>query len=394
MDIYMTVTSDAFTPKIELADNFKDFFIRNDALKHISTELTITLLRKYKCEAGCQMCYIQDLWIPNETYDKKYSPGDITPDIEEQLLSLFDSFYNVTSLDDLYMLKHKYPQLYQFYVNHSHRIKLTSMSDNAFFRQYPLIMNELHFAAIYEISFSDVLLSKKTGKIVTDIIQKLTLLHLRSPIQKIKVIILKENGESASPVIQLINWAHDNGIKVAAHSDFRRDGQTQLTLNHADHQESNLYTQDNLPLMVLSEAVYLAYTDMYLTCADSTIEGDLPFYHIEKNDMPMLLSTSLQHKVNKYTQYASNIKDRHNNKLYDYYEYVSRNVRVHHDFNFIPTVVLPPWMRIHDALKNYGFKQTQLGLYRPNATNTVIPLFSFRETPQPKIAIPIKVENV
>ena len=388
----------SFTPSINGAADFKDFFIKHDALKNISSELVVTLLRKYKCDAGCQMCYIQHRWIPDAVYNTKFAPGPITPEIEASMLKLFDSFYTVTTIDDLYMLKSKYPDLYQFYVKHGHRMKSAAMSDNAFLQQYPLIMKEVQFAGIYEISFSDSLLNKKNGTMVNDIVEMLEALNQRSPVVKIKVIQTLESGEASQAVATLVGWAHSKSIDVACHADFRTQGNRQLVLQNADHQEKNLHTQDSMPLMLLSEVVRLVYTDMYLTCVDGTAEQDPPFFNIMTDgldDMSKFVAAMLQSKIDKYASYTFAITDRENNKVYDYYQFVSSCVAVNAAYNFIPHLLLPSDSRMYHTIKDQGFVPTQLGLYKPSFDGGVVPLFEFTAAQRQRIHhIPIKCKLV
>lgn len=399
----MSETQQAFTPSVEQTTNFKEYFIKYDALNNISSELVVSLLRKYMCKAGCKMCYLRDTWLSDDVYDAKYAPSPLTPDIESRILKLFDSFSIVTTMDDLHMLKNKYPELYQFYVRNGHRMSSTAMSDTAFIQQFPLIMSEIHFESIYEVSFSDVFLNKKEGTLVNDIIIKLKALHQRSPIKKIKVIVLTDDGESSDAVGMLVEWAHSKSINVGVHDDITQNKNKRVNLKHADYQELNFYSQDSLPMQVLCEVVHLQYTDLYLTMVDGTSEQDPPFYNImtdELDRMDVFLSKMLQAKLKTYERYVNSIDSTCENKLRDYYKYVISSIVVHEprSFNFIPRIVLPSWTEMYKTISNQGFfVETPYGLHNPNLfmKRGIVPLFEVTAAPKMKLHhIPIKCAKV
>lgn len=399
----MSEVQQAFTPSVEQSTNFKEYFIKYDALKNVSSELVVSLLRKYKCNAGCKMCYLKDTWLSNNVYDAKYAPSPLTQDVEDQILKLFGSFSIITTMDDLLLLKTKYPDLYQFYVRNGPKMSSTAMSDTAFIQQFPLIMSEIHFESIYEVSFSDVFLNKKGGTLVGDIIIKLKALHQRSPIKKIKVIVLTDDGESSDAVGMLVDWAHSKSISVGVHDDITQNKNTRVSLKHADYQELNFYSQDSLPMQALSEVVHLQYTDLYLTMVDCTSEQDPPFYNIITDGldrMDVFLSKMLQAKIKTYERYVDSMDSACENKLRDYYKYVTSSVVAHepHSFNFIPRLFLPNWTEMYKTIASQGFfVETPYGLYNPNRfmRRAMVPLFEFTAAPKMKLHhIPIKCARV
>lgn len=391
----------SFTPSVEHSTNFKEYFIKHDALKNISSELVVSLLRKYKCNAGCKMCYLKDTWLPDDVYDNNYAPAQLSEDVEQQILRLFDSFSIVTTMDDLHLLKSKYPDLYQFYVRHGQRMSSTAMSDVAYIQQLPLLMTEVHFKNIYEVSFSDVFLNKKNGTLVDDIIIGLQMLHQRSPVKKIKIILLMDDGESTSPVGQLVDWAHSENIAVGVHDDITQNRNNTVSLTYADYQELNFFSQDSIPLQVLSEVVHLQYTDLYMTMVDGTTNQAPPFYNIMTDgldDMSMFIAKMLRAKLDSYNRNASIITNRCDNKLYDYFSYVSQSVIVNEPFNFIPKLALSPWTEMYKTIVAQGlFVETPHGLYDPHKFQraVIVPLFEVTQASKQKLHhIPIKCARV
>lgn len=389
-----------FTPSVEQSTNFKEYFIKHDALKNISSELVVSLLRKYKCNAGCKMCYLKDTWLTDDAYDSRYAPQALTPEIEQQILKLFASFSIVTTMDDLILLKTTYPDLYQFYVRHGSRMSSTAMSDTAFIQQFPLIMDEIRFESIYEVSFSDVFLNKKKGGLVSDIIVKLKALHQRSPIKKIKVIVLTTDGESSPAVEMLVDWAHSEGISVGVHDDITQNKNTKVSLQHADYQELNFFSQESLPFQVLSEVVHLQFTDLYMTMVDGTSERDAPFYNIITDgldDMSRFVYKMIRAKLATYDRYVHTITNRCDNKLYDYFSYVSQSVVVNEVFNFIPKLLLPQWTEMYKTLTHQWWIDTPVGLHNThiNTQRAIVPIFEFTAAPKQKLHhIPIKCARV
>lgn len=382
------------TPGVEHSDNFKDYFLQHDGLENISRELGFTIFNRYMCKAGCKMCYLRDTWIPDEEFGG-WVPKELTPEIEQQILDFFSFFDTICTIDDLAYIKRMYPHLYGFYRRNAHMMMSSQMSDTAFIQQYGIIMSEVHFKGVYEISFSDVFLGKKNGKMVDDLVEKITALHARSPIIKLKVIIQEIGGEKTDHVLRFVDFANSLGVHVGVHDDFTIGLNRRLEFDgdRDASQELNYYAQDSEPMTVLCEVAYLAFTGIALTINDVTEARGLIAYDIVTDglvDVDHMLAALLQAKLDVYARYTREITNE-TSKHRAYFKWVSENVSVDKHFNFVPRFVLKPWTRFYTKLKQMGWIETQYGLLDPTCTEgKIMPLFTFTK---PKRVIPIESQQ-
>lgn len=379
------------------ATNFKEFFLKYDAIKNVTSELVVSLQKKYKCNAGCKMCYLKGVWLSDETIESLYHTPTLTDDVEASILAFFKSFSIITSIDDLYTFKQHRPDLYQFYVRNAHLMSSTAMSDIAFIQQYPLLMSEIKFNSIYEISFSDAFLLKNSGKLAVQLVDKLTKLHARSPITKLKIIMTLD-GEAEAEIKLITDWAAEVNIPVMVHDDITKNRlNATVDILSATLQENTFFPYDQLPMQVLSEVVHLQYTDLYLTMVDGSSEQDPPFFNIVTDgldNIASMLYRMIDSKLWTYRRYVNTMSSGCANKLRDYYVYITSSVVPNPQFNFIPRLVLPSWTNMYSTLKQQGFVETQHGLYKPSQ-HGVIPLFKISNAPKLKLHhIPIKCKRV
>lgn len=380
------------TPSVLDATNFKEFFLKYDGLNHVCQELAFSIFKRYLCKAGCKMCYLQNDWIADEEFGV-YVPREITPQVEERLLSFFSAFHAVGTYDDLSLLKKKYPHLYQFYVRNSNAMINTSMTDTAFIQQHPLLMNELHFAGVYEITFSDLFLAKKQGKFVYDIVDMLKDLHQRSPLTKLKIIQCLPCGETSDVLRVITDFAHGIEIPVGLHDDIIAGANNQLSTEVADYQERNYYAEASEPMQVLSEITYFQHTGAFMTLTDTVSPDAQPFYDLMTDgvdDLSKFLWATLEAKKATYRRYIRTITHREHNKMLDYFTFVDTCVHINRNYNFIPKMLLQPWVTMYTALKQQGWIETPYGLIRPRADNTVTPILTITDTPRQTLAsIPV-----
>lgn len=380
------------TPGVEHSDNFKDYFLQHDGLENISRELGFTIFNRYMCKAGCKMCYLRDTWIPDDEFGV-WVPKELTPETEQRILDFFDFFDTVCTIDDLAYIKKNYPHLYGFYVRNAPVMYSSQMSDTAFVQQYKIIMEEVHFKGVYEISFSDTFLGKKNGAMVDDLIEKITKLHARSPIIKLKVIVQEIGGEKSDHVLRFVDFANSLGVHVGVHDDFTLGLNRRLVFEDDKDasQELNYYAQDSEPKTVLCEVSYLAHTSITLTINDATEATGLTAYDIMADgitDVDHMIAAILQSKIDVYARYAAEITDK-TSKHQQYFLWVSENVSVDKHFNFVPRFVLKPWTRFYTKLKQMGWIETQYGLLDPTCQEgKIMPLFTFTKA---KRVIPVKV---
>ena len=386
--------SQYYTPGIQTATNFKEFFLKHDALENASSQVLFSIYGKYRCRAGCKMCYLQNQWVTDEEFERLV-PTEITPEVEAKILQFFDYFSDAVTIDDFNQLSTKYPHLLGFYERNSHRMWFSSMSDVAFIQQQPILVSgRFKFKGVYEVTFSDLFLAKKNGQFVDDLIDRLDAVLAVMPIIKLKVIICTEGGEKAEQIQRLVAWAHDKNIFVGLHDDFMQGKNRKLSLEVADYQEGNYYANQEIPYTILTETTHMQLTDVYLSLVDATRGNTKPYYDIMSADLTdpaTFLRKMLQAKVEIYDRYVSEIGLSCENKIRDYYSYIVNSLHINPDFNFIPAIVIKPWYPLYKLLQDQGFLAIKHGLYKPREDGDVIPMFSLAEPNKRKINhIPIK----
>lgn len=380
------------TPDFENTGNFKEFFLTSDALCNLDTELVFSAFKRYMCKAGCKMCYVKDMWMPDSSFDA-FVPKIITPDAEDRIVDSWNYFEIVSMMDDLFWIKKNYPHLYDFYKRNSRRLSSTAMTDIAFIQQFDIIMNEMDFKYVYEISFSDRFLNRKGGKFVYDIMDRLNDVHAKMPLQKIKFIICDDLGEKDPNISRLIDWAKERSIYTDVHDDITQGKNQRFELESAEHQEHNHYSEDSYPFLILCEVTYLQWDQMFLTITDALSEDSKPFYSIEhsKLEPKIFIKEMLKAKIATYSANISRMSRSHSSAKYmDYFSYVNSSIIVHDDYTFIPNFMLKPYTKIYKEMASSGeFVDTKYGLLWN--TSTPIPLVSITDKPKQKLYhIPIK----
>ena len=362
------------------SDNFIGYFYENDSLLNVHNEVIFSLLGRYNCFAGCQICYTQKHFKQALPKFKSFIPTTITKEQEQQWFDIFDHFATVSNIDDLFWMKHEQPHLYEWYQKHSHRFSWGSMTDNNFIRTQPLFVNELSpETKIQEISFSDVWLDKMD---TDEIISMLGVLNKRNGIQKIKFILTKPENQNVN---KLFEWIKDNGIEnYCSHHDFQ--GNTiKLTTDIPQAEHIASFNSDIFP--VCRESNYLQNSGFFLTLTGAIDTDNKPYYtfntpHNGNNDFDSTkhLSNMLQGKVELYKNWAEQykqgkIKDNGAGKKYfEYFDFVGKYVSINSDYNFIPIDLLNAQHRYYHKLVEQGWLITDYGLAKYTSGVGIKPL--------------------
>ena len=351
-------------------NSFIRYFYENDALMNIHNEVIFSVLGRYNCFAGCKVCYTEKHFKEALPKFKNFIPKEINSDIEQQWHNLFDHFKHISNIDDLFWMKHEQPHLYEWYQKHSHRFIWGSMTDNNFIRTQPIFLNELSAdTKIQEISFSTSWLDKINKQEIFDMLKKL---NDRNGIQKIKFILTTEDNTSLD---LLSKWVEDNGIGyTCSHHDFNEITQK---LNTDIPQAEHIASFDSDVFYVCRESNYLQHNGFFLTLIESIDVNNKPYYQFNEFDAVKHLSAMIQGKVDLYTKWVNqnaNALDIDQNKDYfDYFKWVSNNVKVNHNYNFIPIDLLNAKHRYYHKLTNNEWQITDYGLLK-NGTTDVVPL--------------------
>ena len=373
---------DSLSRKFWSSKDHKKFFVENDALHNLEEDLVYTVLGRYTCKSGCKVCFLNGHWLRDEDLSS-YIPGpdEITDAYKKELRELFSYYHRVACVDDLVFLKRFHPHLYDFYREMAPLMEFHT-TDNSFFSHYKILMEEVHFKDIGQISFSDELLSKKNGTIVDDIIEKLSLLNDRSPITRVNFIITQKKPKDNPHVMKLCKWLTeiDETLAIYFHSDVRVEEDLVGEMRESGYSEPSCYhiehsTNPPTKCDLVTETVHLRFKDFFVDLSSSMNLNERPFYTMEKGfNVDQFLLSVLKEKVRIYNRNHSIMSK--NNSLKDYFGDISKELAIHEDFNFIPSVVLSPMSHMYKKLSEKEFTNTYAGLVK-KGTKSVKPIFTF-----------------
>lgn len=369
-------------------ENPKEHFILNDSFNNIVYDIDFSVFKKYMCRAGCNICYIQDDWIPPDRF-QRYIPirtGGKTR--IDRLMNVFSHFEIVSSIDDLRFVRDEHPELFRFYQEYGSVFHLSSMTDNAIFRHLPIIVNgEVKPKGIREISVSEFFLARvKTTKLLIALSQ---ILH-KSPILKIKAI-LAEDSLKPEASIALADWCKTNGVELEKQFEHGADGSKSNSIlsdiansrisEDTGFTESSTYSEGFGEIYPIhSEILFLMYDGFYSELKSATKEGrSVPFATLADFDDPIrFLPKILEGKLADYRRYVDVIQNK-DNDYYRYFKYVVDHLVINHNFNFIPRVAFKPYSPYYNRIVQSGkMIDTHYGLVMPNAS-PIIPIYTFKD---------------
>lgn len=372
----MTYDTEKFVPD---AQDFKSHFVKVDSILGAKQQIIFSLFRRYNCFAKCHVCYTDKMFEKDKSKFSRYVPTEITQEMTDRWLRLFEGYYLPTTYDDFYALKHDFPHLFKWYKNHASLMHVASLTDNSFIRSYDILMNDFdRMKGIYEIGFSDDWVEKLGVK---NLISKLEKLHAKVPIKQIKYITTHTESYDWSSAIELKAFLDANGIGLKIYADILN---SETVVFHKIEQEVNFATYNGEIFTTLGEADYLQYDSFFLTIVDSIDPNVQPFDVLDDDftftrHLPRLLNG----KKDVYNRYYNKIKhstNQYDKKFAEYYNFVSQNLIANEDYNFVPNVILEPYTNLYGKLTTEGWSSTNLGLLRQTVDQTVIPLYQFKNS--------------
>lgn len=369
-------------------DNPKAHFILNDSLCNLSLDINFSIFRKYTCKAGCNICYIRKDWLDDSAF-KKHIPIKIeSKSYGDRLVNLSKYFGAVTTIDDLRFVRDQHPELYRFYQEHSDLFLLGSMTDNAIFRHLPIFRNdEVRFIGVRDISISEFFLARVN---LNKLFNALSLINSKARIYKIKVILAQDSLKPEASK-ELARWCQLYDVVLEKQFEYGADGKTSTSVLTDIHDarynevtgfsESVTYNEQLTEIFPIhSESIFLMY-DWFFSELKSATRDDrsTAFATIADFDDPVkFLAKVVEGKVTDYRRYLELIQNK-DNVYFKYFNYVVNHIVVHHDFNFIPKVGFNPYSTYYRQLVKSGvMNDNAYGLIVPN-TETVIPIYSFRD---------------
>jgi len=349
-------------------EDYTRYFLRDDSLRSLDSELSITLAKKYKCMSGCKMCVLKPVWMSHEDYIEyaEYAGDRLTPEWEKRFFNFADNFDNLTTLDDMRYMKRDFPKLFDFYKRNGEKFLLSSMSDQSLFYHYPIIMNEIKFKDIYELSFSDVFLGRNAEKL-KEVFKDV---GKRYNINQIKVITGNTEATKAelAKVSDFFKFCEDNDIGTYRHHDFRKEWKA------VENEAHPVYSEGGLPYPLLNTVLFMAFDSMYLQLQDFTVKDwkDLAACTLDEvKDMSDLLPRVLETKLEIYKDSSENLLDK-DHQYVKYFGHCAKTFKVNRDYNFIPYILLRDYAKWCNKLIESGeWIKTDAGLIRSGTKSPV-----------------------
>ena len=331
------------------SSTFREYFLRYDGLRNIEHDLTVSLLPVYKCRAACSVCYLQGLW---DTKNESKSAL-----IWENLTKFFPYFDVLNSQDDLWLLRKEYPKLYDVYRNYGSLFTSCSMTDMAFVQQHNLLMSELSFKGVYDISFSERFLATQNWRLKQWVLGRIFKLHEKCSVHKVKIIVSTSHPQPES--LEFLEQLRTKGISTDVYDNILLS----RNIRHDVTTPTNRFDYEGQSYPLLTENCYLQSSTLYSTLVDATT-GRNSFYELSATfDARSFLVKLLESKRDTYARYARTLSSSGvSNKYVDYFFYVAENLVVNKNFNFIPSVLLSRSSRFYQGLVASGFMPTQFGL--------------------------------
>jgi hypothetical protein len=360
----------------ESLKNIKNYFCHHDCITNLKYDVSFSLLPKYLCNANCKFCYIKDYWekpsddINNLVIDEAYT---------KRLFNFFRQFRFVNCIDNLQMLKNKFPNLYTFYKIHSNKMSYGCLTDKAIDQQFEILMNEMKFKTIHEISLTDLYVSENP-----DILEKLIKLTKRYSCRIIKFIYTFNDREKSNTVFKSIEeFANKEDIDLIRHKNIMDDKYHNglYDLSDTELHFKPLYAENGKIFHVLGDgAIHIYYDKLKFSTDDGASSFLLPEFGTIDDMGFNLIIKLIKGKIVKYNDYIKNMKNIDNNLFFDYYKFICENIEIHEDANFIPEFILTKTSGFYEILIGEGWSSSSLGLIKLKENEKVIPLITWKKS--------------
>ena len=357
---------------------FKSHFLVADNIFPVKQELTFSMLRRYNCYAGCEVCYVDKFFEKDMSKFSRFIPEDVSYEIAKRWVKLFENYQYVTTNDDMYWLKHNHPNLYGWYKDHASLMHFGSLTDNSFVRSADLIVNDIATPrGIYEISFSDKWLAKVNFE---KMLPQLDAVQRCSPIEVIKFIQSTPDSHEWPNSKKLFDWVRANDITIIIHHNIL---ESETVVLYRKEQAMQYASYDQQLFTVCGESDFLQYDSFFLTQVEA-IQPSIQPYDVLDDDFTITrhISRHLKGKQDTYTRYYTKLQQSTNpinQKFVDYFKFVAHNMTVNDNYNYIPNVSVRPYENIYKNLLKEGWTETNLGLYHPTRSEQVVPLYQFKK---------------
>jgi hypothetical protein len=337
---------------------FKERFMMHDALVNIGNELAFTLLHEYKCNAGCKDCRIVvDGWPKKADLNKIKIPTD-------DIFNVASYFNMLCSYDDLTYIKQA-PHLFEWMKAHEKKFYNSSLTDRAIWQQFDILMNEIDFIGIEDLSLFDHFIVnpklERTQFKGMEILDVIKLLREKYTINRIKIMITDENFACDPKVTEVFEYTQEQGMEMMFIGNFLRpDDSIFHRLIAKNFQHFSFYEHDPSLHYFIKEGRMWKTNACGLYLQNDRIDTNgvgTGFYDIKDWDPVEFLSVLMQSKKDNYTKEARS-------KI-PYFVDISESLIVNHDFNFIPGILLAPYtVYAKRLIEEEGFVRTDYGLLK------------------------------
>ncbi len=346
------------------------YWLTQDSLHNVDYDMFWSPFSIYTCQAGCKVCYISKELDESAKTLLTQSEPVISKELEDYWFTWFSYFKEVGFSDDLKFISLNFPNTYAWIKNNAFRFSYC-LTDNALLRQYDLLVNDIRFTSIKDISLSDSFLC--LPGMLEKVLDRITGLNKIFLIKQIKLIIT--NPEIKPEVKTLISLIDELNLNHLIHYDFKDELNLRYTVGKALNYNDWTFSQNKKLFEIKKETVQLFGTTWYFSSQDATL-GNWFWKSKELEVEPeKLLVNILLGKIRLYKELSKIItpKDTLSVQFKSYFELPS-TYKVNLDFNFIPHMIISNKAQIVTALLSNGWIQTDLGLYKDtgNSVTSII----------------------
>lgn len=355
------------------------YWLEVDGLHNTDYDMFFSPFRKYTCQAGCKICYISKQLDESVKVMDQYAPIDITAEQEAVWRYWFGMFDEVGYSDDLKYTKENFPNVFDWLKRNASLFKYC-MTDNAILRQHDILINELSFDSIMDISISDQFLDTHPD-LWNKVHSRLLELKDKYTIGQIKFIITRAGAYSPS-IVALRDFIDKNDLQYLVHHNFNDEKNLKHEAPKAFNYNDWTHCQDGRLFEIQKETVHLFNDRWFFSTQDAT--SRMPFWIMDQtnnNDLELFLSNIMLGKQANYSSMADEMKPvTVLSKQFQRYFKIPQSYQVNQDYNFIPYMLLNFNSRLVKNLLSKNWINTQYGLFKPGKDDSVVPIIEPRKS--------------
>lgn len=343
------------------------FFLERDSIRNLDLDLSLSINKRYKCAAGCEICFLKK-WIPHEDYKKVAEESwkiVSKPEWMEDFMGLASNFRYVTSADDLYYFRQHFPDQYNFFKENAGMFSMSSFTDSNVLKMADIMLNDLKAKEIYEMTLS-------TRFIIENMDILLVLMREYSSKYNIKHIkIVRQKGLTKDQVMgvqKFIDFLKSINLEFFFMFDIS-DG-----WDDAEEFPCAMYAEDGHIFHLLHGPLYMAADEIYIDMKDHlSVSERFKVCNLSdtRDGLVNIIPRLLDIKIQKYRRDAALIKNKET-KFYEYFDMIGNTLKVNYDFNFIPFIMLQNdaiWLQ--KAIDSGEWIHLDHGLIKKGTTNPI-----------------------